>query len=84
MTPGRAAPTLGSPPWAPAASVPTASGRISDGPVNRWLILSLGLAIAAGAAYALLAGEGSPPLDRIDDDSRARLERVLRDSERGP
>jgi hypothetical protein len=54
--------------------------------VNRWLILSLGLAIAAGAAYALLAAgpEGrEPPLDRIDEASRARLERLLHDAEGG-
>ncbi len=55
--------------------------------MNRWLILSLGLAIAGGAAYALLAGgpEGqAPPLERIDEASRARLENVLRDSGGGP
>jgi hypothetical protein len=51
--------------------------------VKRWLLLSLGLAIAAGALYALLAGDGgAPPLDEIDDASRARLERALRQSER--
>jgi hypothetical protein len=53
--------------------------------VKRWLILSVGLAVALGAAYALLAGgrQGSgPPLDRIDDASRARLERVLEDADR--
>ena len=53
--------------------------------MRRWLILSLGLAAALGAAYALL-GRGryrdEPPLDHIDDASRARLERALRDSER--
>jgi hypothetical protein len=53
--------------------------------VKRWLILSVGLAVALGAAYALLAGgrEGSgPPLDQIDAASRARMERVLQDSDR--
>jgi hypothetical protein len=58
--------------------------------VNRWLLLVLGLAIAAAALFALVGGEaprlpaagGSPPLDEIDADSRARLEQVLRDAER--
>jgi hypothetical protein len=58
--------------------------------VNRWLLLVLGLAIAAAALFALVSGEaprlpvagGSPPLDEIDAESRARLERVLRDAER--
>ena len=58
--------------------------------MNRWLLLVLGLAIAAGALFALVRGDsprlpaagGSPPLDQIDADSRARLEQVLRDAER--
>jgi hypothetical protein len=53
--------------------------------VNRWLILSLGLAIAAGAAWSLLAGgpgQGQP-LERIDEASRARLEDALRDGQAG-
>ena len=58
--------------------------------VNRWLLLVLGLAIAAVALFALAGGDslrlpvagGSPPLDEIDADSRARLEQVLRDAER--
>ena len=53
--------------------------------MKSWLILLIGLAIAAGAAYVLLGGRGAPvapPLDDIDEASRARLERVLRESER--
>jgi hypothetical protein len=53
--------------------------------VKRWLILSVGLAVALGAAYALLVRsreDSGPPLDRIDAASRAQLERVLRDTDR--
>ena len=52
--------------------------------VTRLLLLSLGLATAAGALFALLRpqAEPQPPLDRIDDASRARLEQVLRESDR--
>ncbi len=48
--------------------------------VKRWLAVPVGLALVALALYVLVAGgRGGPPLDRIDDDSRARLERVLRE-----
>ncbi len=52
-------------------------------------MLALGLAIAAGAIYLLTLGGGGgigeglgPPLSEIDDESRARLERVLREADR--
>ncbi len=52
--------------------------------VVRWLALPFALALAAAAVY-LLAGPGpvsvrgeiAPPLDHIDDASRAKLERVI-------
>jgi hypothetical protein len=48
-------------------------------------VLILGLAIAAGAVYLLAAGvEGKgAPQDDIDASSRARMERVLREADRG-
>ena len=56
--------------------------------VTRWLMLALGLAIAAGALALLVTGGGGgsegglePPLSEIDDESRARLERVLREAD---
>ncbi len=53
--------------------------------MKRWLAVPVGLALVALAFYVVVAGgRESAPLDRIDDDSRARLERVLReDSGRG-
>ena len=58
--------------------------------MRRWWLLPLGIAIASAALVALLRGgpttlpvaTGPPPLDAIDDASRQRLERVLRDAER--
>jgi len=58
--------------------------------LRRWWLLPLGIAIASLALLALLRGgptllpvaEGPPPLDEIDDGSRERLERVLREAER--
>jgi hypothetical protein len=49
-------------------------------------MLALGLAIAAGALALLVSGGGveeapGPPLSEIDDESRARLERVLREAD---
>lgn len=49
-------------------------------------MLALGLAIAAGALYLMASGGGGgeglgPPLSDIDDESRARLERVLREAD---
>jgi hypothetical protein len=58
--------------------------------VRRWWLLPLGIAIAAVALLALLRGGparlpvaiGPPPLDDIDDASRERLDRVLREADR--
>ena len=52
--------------------------------MTRWLVLFLGLAIAAGAVYLLAAGvEGDgAPQDGIDASSRARMERVLQQADR--
>ena len=51
--------------------------------VRRWLVLSLGLGIAAAAGYVLLTS--SPPPsgshDEIGDPSRARLQEILRKAE---
>jgi hypothetical protein len=51
-------------------------------------MLALGLAIAVGALYLMASGGGGgsgeglgPPLSEIDDESRARLERVLREAD---
>ena len=50
----------------------------------RILAIVLGLGLAVGAVYVLTSGgpgggmrEVEPPLDEIDDASRAKLERVL-------
>jgi hypothetical protein len=49
----------------------------------RWLVFSLGIAIAAGAIYLVVRNDGQEmPLDEIDDASKQRLERVLREAER--
>lgn len=58
--------------------------------VTRWLLLALGLAVAAAGLFALAGGDavrlpvasGPPPMEEIDADSRARLEQVLRDADR--
>jgi hypothetical protein len=58
--------------------------------VNRWLLLVLGLAVAAAGLFALVGGDafrlpvasGPPPMEEIDAASRARLEQVLRDADR--
>jgi hypothetical protein len=53
----------------------------------RLLALTLGLAAAAATLYLLVSSTGrmpeasGPPLDEIDAESRARLERVLRDAD---
>ena len=60
---------------------PTHPGRIERRRVTRWLALSLGLGAAALAVWALAMRHPAPPLDDIDDASRARLEQVLRDAE---
>ena len=50
--------------------------------MNRLLLVLMGLAIGAGALYALVPGEQAP-MDDIDAASRQRLERVLQDSRSG-
>jgi len=51
--------------------------------VTRWLVLLLGLLVAAGVLYLLASGGGGGRApDEIDDASRARLERVLREADR--
>jgi hypothetical protein len=50
--------------------------------VTRWLALALGLGAAALAVWALASRRPpAPPLDDIDDASRARLEQVLREAD---
>ncbi|MCZ6464078.1 MAG: hypothetical protein O7A09_07035 [Proteobacteria bacterium] len=59
--------------------------------MKRWLALSFGLAIAAVAGYALLSGAPSElPADatvaatghaEIDEASRARLQKILRQAD---
>jgi hypothetical protein len=55
--------------------------------VTRFLALTLGLAAAAAALYLIASDSGrtpaasGPPLDEIDGESRARLERVLREAD---
>ena len=48
---------------------------------RRWLVLGLALLAAAGALWMLVAGEPDTPLGEIDAASRAKLERVLEQSE---
>ncbi len=52
--------------------------------MTRWLALLLGLGAAGLAVWALASRRPPPPLDDIDDGSRARLEQVLRDAESQP
>ena len=60
--------------------------------MNRWLLLVLGLAVAAAGLFALVGGDafqlpvasGPPPMEEIDAASRARLEQALRDADREP
>jgi len=54
--------------------------------LGRFLLFVLALALATAGLYALVSGprlplsvaSGPPPLDEIDAESRARLDRVLR------
>ena len=50
--------------------------------MKRWLVVAAALALAA-LAFALLVRRepsvGGPPMEQIDDASRARLEEVLRE-----
>lgn len=48
----------------------------------RWLLVAVALALAAGAFLVVVQREpspGGPPLDDVDDASRERLERLLRE-----
>ncbi len=47
--------------------------------MRRWLVFSLGLALAGVGLWALLT-TSLPPEEEIGDASRAALERVLRDA----
>ena len=56
--------------------------------MRRWLVLSLGIGIAAVAGYALLTGARPPhagghhahgPHDEISEESRAQLREILRE-----
>ncbi len=49
--------------------------------MQRWLALTFGLAVVAGALYVLASGGNDPPMGEIDAPSRAKLERVLEDAE---
>ncbi|MEN8183209.1 MAG: hypothetical protein ABFS46_11820 [Myxococcota bacterium] len=50
--------------------------------MRRWLLVGLGLATGLAALLALATSRpSSGPHDSIDDDSRGRLERVLRESD---
>jgi hypothetical protein len=51
--------------------------------LTRWLALALGLGAAALAIFTL-ARRPAPPMDDIDDASKAKLEQVLRDAEQEP
>ena len=60
--------------------------------MRRWLVLPLGIGIAALAGYVLLTGANEPPAggettgaadaphDEIDEESRERLRAILRDA----
>jgi hypothetical protein len=64
-------------------------GRAKRKSARRWWLLPLALGLAAAATFVLVRGlsfqdTGEPPLDHIDDASRERLERVLREAENVP
>lgn len=51
--------------------------------MSRWVLLLLGLAIGGAGLFALASGDRTgPPLDEIDAESRARLERTLEEANR--
>ncbi len=50
--------------------------------MQRWIALTLGLAVAVLSLYVLVRGGGDQPLGRIDSASRDSLDRVLREAER--
>jgi hypothetical protein len=60
--------------------------------VSRWLVLPIGLGLAAAAAWLLLGGalllpQAPPPTgphDEIREESRAELRELLRDAEKSP
>ena len=50
--------------------------------MKRWLVVAAALALAALAFVLVLRREppaGGPPMEQIDDASRARLDQVLRE-----
>jgi hypothetical protein len=50
--------------------------------VKRWLVVAAAVALAALAFVLIVRREptpGGPPMDQIDAESRARLEKVLRE-----
>jgi hypothetical protein len=49
--------------------------------VQRWLVLTFGLAVVGTALYVLASGAQAPPMSEIDSASRAHLERVLKDAD---
>ena len=49
--------------------------------MQRFLALTLGLALVAVSLYVLARDRSDEPLGRIGSDSRANLERVLADSD---
>ncbi|MDJ0850970.1 MAG: hypothetical protein QNK04_21575 [Myxococcota bacterium] len=50
--------------------------------MQRWIALTLGLAVAAVSLYVLAQGGGEQPLGQIDAASRDSLQRVLREADR--
>jgi len=51
--------------------------------VQRWLVLTFGLAMVGVALYVLASGRTDAPMGEIDAASRAGLERVLEEAD-GP
>ena len=50
--------------------------------MQRWLALTMGLAVAGLTLYMLAAGGGEKPMGRIGSDSRQSLEQVLEAADR--
>ncbi len=52
--------------------------------MKRWLLVAAALALALAAFHVLVSREpppGAPPMYRIDDGSRERLEQLLREED---